>query len=587
MSKLLTGFAESVRRLVRGSEATIVPAWQSRVGEKPVVSFEAQVSVYLGDTMARSAVDFLAEQITGPGFYTTAEEPKAKVVVDDFCASVNLDELLLSTAREVVAYGNSFWERITPVRLENLKLLPITSIERVERTAEGVVQGYRQTQAYEGGLLRSGQVIHWRWNAVNAEALGSGLIRSLCEGLQTSTGEVRPAVADMKARMEKAMLDQFEKFSGPTELWTFKGLTKDDLQAYANVLKRIPSKGARLAYNDEAEIKQAVVPMSRGWESHIEAITNGFLLGLETPIPRLFTTPGFTEASARAALEAAERKVMSLQRFIKRTIEREVFNPVVEQAGYNPSEAKVKLNWGIPSEPELVTSDVLKAFELGVLSRDEVRKILIGVGWKLMESQSLREWYFRDEQGRLRFVPETPEDRAEHLGRAKSVKQHLKRFVGIDDKERSKLERELMGYRAEDLEDVKISGVPRAIMSRSFGERVIGHYNRRTREIVVASEKASDAIHHEMGHHLAHKKFGTPDPQKYRKYLSGEYRKIIEEELGSYALEDEGEVFASGFSLMRMNPREVRKLVRKRLEWKEFFNEIMNDTNYRIGKVGK
>ena len=382
----LSGFVEAVRRALRGHEAVIVPAWQSTMGEKPVVSFETQVAVYLGDTMARSAIDFLAEQIAGPGFYTTAEDEKAKAVIDDFCASVNLDELMLWTAREVVAYGNCFWEKVTPARLENLKILPIIGIEKVERTAEGVVNGYRQTRGYGGGLLKPSQVIHFLWNPVNAEALGSGLIRSLCEGFQTSINEVRPAMADMKARMQKAMIDQFEKFSGPTELWTFKNLGKDDLQTYANVLKKIPAKGARLAYNDEAEIKQAVVPMGRGWEPYVENIINDFLLGLETPIPRLFTTPGFTEASARAALEAAERKVMSLQRFIKRIVEREVFTPIMEQAGYDPAEAKVRLNWGQPEKPDLEFVDMFKAFELGAIRIEELRKMLIKSGWELTEA---------------------------------------------------------------------------------------------------------------------------------------------------------------------------------------------------------
>lgn len=153
----------------------------------------------------------------------------------------------------------------------------------------------------------------------------------------------------------------------PIQLWTFKNLVKEDLQTYANVLKKIPAKGARLAYDDQAEIKQAVVPMSRGWEPYVENVTNDFLLGLETPISRLFTTPGFTEASNCTALEAAERKVISLQRFIKRIVEREVFTPMVEQAGYDPAEVKVRLNWGQPSVPELEFADLISASEKGAI----------------------------------------------------------------------------------------------------------------------------------------------------------------------------------------------------------------------------
>jgi len=187
----------------------------------------------------------------------------------------------------------------------------------------------------------------------------------------------------MKARMQKAMIDQFEKFSAPNELWIFKNLGSDELRIYSSQLKRIPRKGARFAYNDEADIKQATQPLGRGWEAYVDNIVSDFLLGLQTPIPRLFTTPGFTEASARAALEAAERKVMAMQRFIKRAVEAEVFYPVLRAAKFDPLEAKVRLNWGQPEIPELIVADMILAFEKDVLDREELRKMLIKSGWEL------------------------------------------------------------------------------------------------------------------------------------------------------------------------------------------------------------
>ena len=104
-------------------------------------------------------------------------------------------------------------------------------------------------------------------------------------------------------------------------------------------------------------------------------------------MPRLFTTPGFTEASARAALEAAERKTMCLQRFIKRTVERELWYPVLREAGYRPLEAGVRLNWGQPEVPELRVEDMLKAWETGAIRSDELRKMLVKSGWELTEPE--------------------------------------------------------------------------------------------------------------------------------------------------------------------------------------------------------
>jgi hypothetical protein len=365
----------------KSKESTFITLQEKMMGEKPKVSFAAQMAVYIADPMARAAVDFLAEQVAGPGFYTTAEDEKAKELIDDFCAHVNLDEMLLQTAREIVGLGNSFWNRAA----KSVKIIPILSIDKILRTPRGVVKGYVQTPAYGGKTLRPDRVIHFRWSPINNEAFGSGLLRTVVESLRLSDGETRLCFAEMKARMQKAMIEQFEKFSAPNELWTFKGLTSAELKTFARRLKNLPAKGARLAYNDEAEIKQATMQLGRGWEAYVETILNEFLLGLQTPIPRLFTTPGFTEASARAALEAAERKVMAIQRFMKRIVEREVFYPILRDAGYNPLEARVRLNWGQPEVPELKVEDMLRAVELGVVRREEVRNMLIKAGWELTE----------------------------------------------------------------------------------------------------------------------------------------------------------------------------------------------------------
>ena len=104
-------------------------------------------------------------------------------------------------------------------------------------------------------------------------------------------------------------------------------------------------------------------------------------------LPKLFTTPGFTESSAKAAIEIAERKILSLQRFIKRLVEREIFVPILDQAGLDPIEAGVRLNWGIPEKPDIEIEDLLGAAELGLIRTDEFRNIMKGIGWELREPE--------------------------------------------------------------------------------------------------------------------------------------------------------------------------------------------------------
>jgi hypothetical protein len=125
--------------------------------------------------------------------------------------------------------------------------------------------------------------------------------------------------------------------------------------------------------------------------NYLDHIINQVYLGGETPLPKLFTTPGFTEASAKAAIELAEQKVYVLQRFIKRAIEKEVFTPIIQQEGYDPKKAGLRLNWGTPEKPQIVMGDILRAAELQLISQEEFRSMMKKMGWELAETQPTAE----------------------------------------------------------------------------------------------------------------------------------------------------------------------------------------------------
>jgi hypothetical protein len=62
----------------------------------------------------------------------------------------------------------------------------------------------------------------------------------------------------------------------------------------------------------DAKITQVVAERMRGLDFYVETLEDEFLLGLETPLAKLVTKTGFTEASADAALEIGERRVLAL-----------------------------------------------------------------------------------------------------------------------------------------------------------------------------------------------------------------------------------------------------------------------------------
>jgi len=397
MSTTLRKIKEFYTKL-RKEQGILLPAWREVYGETPTISFSDLVMAYQRDPACKAFVDFLADQAVGMGFYTTvnpeyAGAEEAKRVVDEFNEAVNLDGLLQIGTREVVACGNSLWEKIEPNRLEQLRILPLTSVEKIVRGQYGNVQGYRQTAIYGGKTLQPERITHFKWNQVNGEAFGTGLLQSLCETLSFN-GETRMSFLEMKARIEKTMPEIFEKYAGPDELWLFPGVSSEKLAEYQRLIKSKPKTGARFVYDRaDADIKTVAVDPRARYEAYVEHILNQVYLGGQTPLPKLFTTPGFTEASAKAALSIAERKVMALQRFIKRIVERQIFAPLIQQAGLDPKKAECRLNWGLPEKPSINIADIVRLAEISATSGvqyirpEEVRNMLVKIGFELTAPQ--------------------------------------------------------------------------------------------------------------------------------------------------------------------------------------------------------
>jgi len=373
----------------RTHPGNLLPAHRTAYGEAKEVSFSNVMTAYQRDPSCKAFVDFLADQTVGMGFYTGANEEyekaeEAKAAVDEFNEGVNLDGLLQIGAREIVAAGNSFWLKTNETQPFGLKILPLTGFDNpkaVERDETGAVKAYNYSFENVKKTFTPEQIIHWRWGSINFSAYGTGVLQVLLQELSFD-GEKRMSILEMKARIEARMIDVFEKYAGPDELWLFPGVSPDQLSKYQALIKSKPKAGARFVYDKaDADIKTVQVDPRARYEAYIEHILNQVYLGGQTPLPKLFTTPGFTEASAKAAIEIAERKVMALQRFIKRVVEREIFIPVLEQEGFDPKEAECRLVWGMPEalDYEKLAAILPYLVELqlnAVIEPSEIRKVL-------------------------------------------------------------------------------------------------------------------------------------------------------------------------------------------------------------------
>jgi len=367
------------------------------VYETPSLPIVDIIKLYERDPTCKASVDLLAASAVGMGFYTTVNERyekavEAKKVVDQFNGDVNLDALLSDMARVLIACGNDFWLKITPERLVDLHRLPIDVIERIEQSCiqnsslkiPYKVESYKLRQSFGGENLRPEAVIHWRINCIGLSGFGTGVLQVLLHSLAFHSDR-RPAFAWMKAKIERIMPKIFEKYAGPDVLALLEKADEVTIQKFERAIKSRGEEGAWLFYSGKGDIKPVTLDPRARFEYYVEHLINQFYLGCETPLPRLFSTPGFTEASAKAALDLQNMLIKPIQRYIKRQVEREIFNIVLAQAEFEPARAQVRLNWGSEKIPEINVADMLKAAELGLIRSEEFRKNAMKFGWELWE----------------------------------------------------------------------------------------------------------------------------------------------------------------------------------------------------------
>jgi hypothetical protein len=366
--------------------------------ETAVIPLADVMTLYERDPTCKSSVDLLAASSVGMGFYTTANEKYEKIedakrVVDEFNESVNLDGILNDMARVLIACGNDFWLRITPEKLADLRRLPIDAVEKIEQSyiqdnslkIPDKIEGFKLRSTYGGESLKPEAVIHWRINCVGASGFGIGVLQVLLHTL-TINSDKRPAYAWMKSKIEKIMPKIFEKYAGPDVLTYLEKADPATIQKFEKAIKDRSEEGAWLFYNKQCQVNPIQIDPRARFEYYIDHIVNQFYLGCETPLPRLFSTPGFTEASANAALDLQGMLIKPIQRYIKRQVERDIFASVLRQAGFDPAGAGIRLNWGSPETPEVIAADLIHAAELSLIRPEEFRKNAVKFGWELWEA---------------------------------------------------------------------------------------------------------------------------------------------------------------------------------------------------------
>jgi len=370
--------------VLRGKPLEYPKIYASKIGYLtgvyPKIDFETCRKWFLKDTTLQYHCEYFRDAVVGSGFYIRAEDPDAVTDLNDFCEDVNLDGVLQESVLQMAYAGNLLTHKKIPNNIENLYIVPITTIKNM--------------------YVDPKTVIHWKWGMDNDEPFGPGLIRPLLESRQVtlkySTGETEtvtiPPWCELKALIENDMPIAFRKWVRFKTIFTPEPGAPIKPGWSEEHGKKLTSGLEDVAIEAPIKPQSIKVEPRRGFEPIMDYIENRIFEGCKNPVGRLFTSPGFTEASARVALLLGDRKISAFQRQVKRTVEREIFTPVLTQNGYDPKKVRARIYWNPSDKMDVTLADLIKLAyptqpnlpEQGtytpVIDEEELREILAKSG---------------------------------------------------------------------------------------------------------------------------------------------------------------------------------------------------------------
>jgi len=385
-----------------------ISSFSQFVAPNPPNAFVLMKDAYENDPEVSFGIDFITAVSVGVGFHFSAAKDKLVDHVNQFAQDSNLDDIVQTSGRETLAYGNSIWQ-YKDITTRNkgydvLEQIPLTALKRIWWTgmADNATVGSYEFRGWKTQKLMPSEVIHFRWRISNASPIALGLLYPLVTRVSyrlnqngiDSTRE-RMSIIEIKRSMQD-MTHKFMRRYQPRNVYNLKNASPQqvtDAQSSLNILEDEQD----FVMPGDAEIFELGSAAKAFNLDHFHALyANEIIKAIGTPTSRLYEKGALTEASADSAKDVALMNLVGFQRNHKRMIERMLIqpwykaNPLTDANGvFIPwEETKIELNWGIPEKPKMDAPafTALLMAKPTAFSDEEVRKFASQAGIELDES---------------------------------------------------------------------------------------------------------------------------------------------------------------------------------------------------------
>jgi hypothetical protein len=311
--------------------------------------------------MVSYSIEQFSEQIVGPGYYLLDRgSSEAVEICKAFDESINAKAVMLRIARELGLYGNSCLERrFTSVEKDpndefkaaklgdfvSVQPLPISTLRVVPSMFTGAdpPKGYTQIIMGQWRRFAPEQIAWFKFNVtggqVGSDFYGQGMVQPILDYVWAIQ------------QMEDYMIRIMKRYAAPKILWKI-GTPEyppgpDSVKNWAASLKTVkPDEDWVAPFSNDA--KTLETNLTARFEEYVGHMQAQIIAGLQNPnLVLSLLVLRVSDASARAMLDAWNRKIQAIQDTIKELWEDLIYKPLVVQAGIDES-LTPEISWGQP-----------------------------------------------------------------------------------------------------------------------------------------------------------------------------------------------------------------------------------------------
>ena len=372
-------------------------------GVLPIVHHFKLYYDYLIDPGIQNAVNTFLDQVVGVGFYITADDEKALKVLQEWFKKSKFKKKFKNCIKDSLITGNGALEKVFGTTMLgkdlfiDIELVDMRIVKGINPDEEddSIPLEWVQMHLGEENKIPYEDTIHFKLFELSKSFLGIGLFHSLSVPQYEEDGELRSIIDDMRT-LRMSFTNIVKKHASPDRLFIYENESEDVITAEALKFKTKRAGDVQFTNKDFIHKELTVDPRSR-FERYLDMIQLWYELGTQTPAAKLQTTPGFTEASARAALELVERRIRGIQDDGKTMVEEEMFEPILDERGFDPEEVNAEFHFGQPDMPDFDLNQVITAYNSQnkkgkrLVSREEVRIMLQNSGWPLIDKNDSKK----------------------------------------------------------------------------------------------------------------------------------------------------------------------------------------------------